>query len=420
VHDGLPVKSFFRMEDDMKPQRRRPRIGLFMTKLSAEAPRGVIRVARAIAELWADSGDAELLALSDPVYHHHDIVFHSCELGRWLQENPLVRGPEMPPLDELSYPAVSINDVDAIVSFECYDPIWDWPTELHSCRMIGMFSDAIPFRINEGWGWDPARYYRAVGTMTSRAHAIFCISEATYRDLISFFPIASSKGFVAYCGHDRERFLPRARIGNGSNGTKKWRSPRRTIAMIGTLEPRKNQSGVLRACRHFHPSPDQERPRLLLIGERSEHSPYQNLEEQASHVVDIEYTNYLEDDSLAQTLRQCDVFVFPSLWEGFGIPILEAMTAGVPVVTSEISSMPEVGGEFATYCDPYDPLSIAQAVTSTIGLSPPRRARLIESARAWAGTFTWERMRRSLHDRIEDLLNSRAPCDRAELERHYA
>jgi glycosyltransferase involved in cell wall biosynthesis len=315
---------------------------------------------------------------------------------------------------------VSINDVDAIVSFECYDPIWDWPTELHSCLMIGMFSDAIPFRINEGCYWNPAGCYRAVGKMVNRAHALFCISQATLRDLISFFPSARSKSFVAYCGHDRERFLPRPGIENKTNHAMNSRSRRRTIAMIGAIEPRKNQAGVLRACRHFHSANDSGRLRLLLIGERPRSSPYRYLEEQAAHFVDIEYAGYLEDGVLAGTLRECDVFLYPSLWEGFGIPILEAMSAGVPVVTSEVSSLPEVGGQFAAYCDPYDPASIARAVTSTMSLSRQDRTRLIESARQWAETFTWDRMRKSVQDRIEALLDSRDLHNPDRLERRSA
>jgi glycosyltransferase involved in cell wall biosynthesis len=395
---------------------------MFMTKLAAETPRGVTRVGRAVAESWAGSDEAELLALSDPVYHQHDIVFHSCPLGQWLRENPLVSASGTPAEAGLAYPAVSINDLDAIVSFECHDSIWDWPTELHSCLMIGMLADVIPFRINEGRFWDPARYYRAVGNMISRAHAIFCISQATLRDLVSFFPGARSRSFVAYCGHDRERFVPRPDIKNKTDRTTRLRPRRRTIAMVGTIEPRKNQAGVLRACRHFHSPTDGEPIRLLLIGERPESSPCRHLEEQAGNFVDIEYTGYLPDDVLARTLRECDVFLYPSLWEGFGIPILEAMSAGVPVVTSDVSSLPEVGGEFATYCDPYDPSSIAQAVTRTMNLSPQERADLIESARQWAGTFTWERMRNTLHDHIKALLDARElpSPDRLKLKRRYA
>jgi glycosyltransferase involved in cell wall biosynthesis len=174
--------------------------------------------------------------------------------------------------------------------------------------------------------------------------------------------------------------------------------------MIGELEPRKNQSGVLRACRYLQSSTYRDRIRLLLIGCRPECSPYGFLEEQARNVVEIDYTGYLSDEDLARALRQCDLFLFPSLWEGFGIPILEAMSAGVPVVTSNLSSMPEVGGTFAFYCDPHDPRSIAHVVRDALDLDQDARLRLIDSARAWAGAFTWERMALCMERRILHML----------------
>jgi len=373
-----------------------------MTKLSAKAPRGVTRVARGVAESWVGSDEVELFALSDPIYHHHDIVFDACPLADWLEKNPVVQDPGVSAMDAGSDEARSINDLDAILSFECYDPIWDWPTELHSCRMVGMFHDAIPFRIDEKD--DPSRYYRAVGKMVSRAHFIFCDSEASLGDLATFFPGSTTKSCVLYLGHDRDRFLPTQESEDGSRAPRQRSANGRTIAMIGALEPRKNQSGVLRSCRYLRSSTDSDRIRLLLIGSRPEFSPYGFLEEQARHSVEIVYTGYLPDKDLARALRQCDLFLFPSLWEGFGIPILEAMTAGVMVVTSNLSSMPEVGGKFAFYCDPHDPRSIAHVVRDALNLNHDDRNRLIDSAREWAGAFTWERMTLCLQRRIFNML----------------
>ncbi|MFO0890114.1 MAG: glycosyltransferase family 1 protein [Isosphaeraceae bacterium] len=237
--------------------------------------------------------------------------------------------------------------------------------------------------------------------MVSRSDLIFCDSESSRRDLSSFYPGSERKSRVLYLGHDRARFLPvdgEASRQAPSGGT------RPTVAMVGQLEPRKNQSGMLRACRFLESHAGSDRIRLLLIGGRPTSSPYGFLEDQARQHVDVMYTGYLPDQDLASLLRQCDVFVFPSLWEGFGLPILEAMSAGVMVVTSELSSMPEVGGEHAFYCDPHDPRSIAAAVSHALSLAPSERARRIDQARDWAGSFTWERMTDALEDQILELL----------------
>ena len=131
-------------------------------------------------------GHVELLALSDPIYHHHDILFSACPLADWLVANPLVRDSGPLPSATSEHEPISINDLDAILSFECYDPIWDWPTELHSCRMVGVFHDAVPFRIDEKD--DPSRYYRAVGKMVSRAHFDFLRLARLHSATSDIFP----------------------------------------------------------------------------------------------------------------------------------------------------------------------------------------------------------------------------------------
>ena len=222
------------MAGDMS-RRRDPIIGLFMSGMSGTAPRGVTRVVRGVAEAWVGSEHVQLLALSDPIYHHHDILFSACPLADWLPVNPLVRDSGPLPSATSEYEPVSINDLDAIVSFECYDPIWDWPTEMHSCRMIGVFHDAVPFRIDEKD--DPSRYYRAVGKMVSRAHLIFCDSKASLSDFRTFFPAGTAKSCLLYLGHDVDRFLPQERCEDETQLTRERSATGHTIAMIGALEP---------------------------------------------------------------------------------------------------------------------------------------------------------------------------------------
>jgi glycosyltransferase involved in cell wall biosynthesis len=103
---------------------------------------------------------------------------------------------------------------------------------------------------------------------------------------------------------------------------------------------------------------------------------------------------------------QVDVFVFPSLLEGFGIPILEAMTARVPVVTSDLSALVEVAGNHAFLCDPYDPMSVAVAIQKAHSLPLGERRAFLENAARWASEYTWKRS--------ADLL---APVIRSAVER---
>ena len=104
----------------------------------------------------------------------------------------------------------------------------------------------------------------------------------------------------------------------------------------------------------------------------------------------VKLLGYVEDARLPALYQAASVFLFPSFEEGFGIPVLEALANGVPVVTSNTSSMPEVGGDAALYVNPHDPAEIADTVVQAAEDSP-LRATLIQKGLARASAFTWRR-----------------------------
>jgi glycosyltransferase involved in cell wall biosynthesis len=97
----------------------------------------------------------------------------------------------------------------------------------------------------------------------------------------------------------------------------------------------------------------------------------------------------LSRKELIELYRSADLFVFPSLYEGFGLPVLEAMMAGVPVVTTREGSIPEVGGDEVTYADGHNPADLAAKILKTINLPPNARQTRLHSAHSRAATFTW-------------------------------
>lgn len=475
------------------------RVGIPWAKLRAHAPRGVVRVARAVTERLVASPKFEMYAISDPVFESNELLCEAAPLAEWLDRHPMripmppvlgpipiatpappalpparvpplarvqwacavvlselglrrlllpawrrrlwvkrairkacrmlglarparavwhaLRGKPTPPPVALPAPVIelppplavevppppneyiSIRDLDVIVSFECFDAIWEWPVELFQTKLIGLYYDAIPFRIDEGENWDPGRYMRALGRMVARAHSIGCISQSALNDLASFFPSTRGRSWLWYLSADEERFLP-ASITTPTEAHPITQRPGRKIAMIGEIEPRKNQAGVFRACRLLGATDPDERLTLVLIGRKPARNPYQMLADEAGRFVDVVYTDYVPDEQIGDVLRACDVFVYPSLWEGFGIPVLEAMLAGVPVVCADLSSLPEVAGEHAFYCDPFDPESIAAAIRSALELEPDARAALVQNAREWVSRFSWDATAELLADAI--------------------
>ncbi len=421
----------------------RPReitVGVPTTCLHETHPRGVIRVARAVAEHFATRAGLRTVAISEPTYADGELVFEHQPLAEWLETHP-IRRPEVvpaetpvrrevgvgrrvlsavglkrparfayrlarsairaagsaPPPQPAARPVVSARALDAVLSFECYDRIWQWPLESYGCRMVGVFHDAIPFRIDEGPGARPDEYLRAAGLMALRAAAVCCDSESTRRDFRTFFPGAHARTRVVYLGHDAERFrTARPHRPPGGGGKR--------VAMIGDIEPRKNQAGMLRAAAHVAAAFPGERVTLVLIGRPHTPDPLAHLLGQAGAHVRIERTGYVDDDRLAGLLAGCDCFAYPSLWEGFGIPLLEAMSAGVPVVCSDLSSLPEVAGPHAFYCDPHEPRSVADAVIRALRQTPAERAARTAAARAWAAPFTWAAAADRFHEVLAECL----------------
>jgi glycosyltransferase involved in cell wall biosynthesis len=145
---------------------------------------------------------------------------------------------------------------------------------------------------------------------------------------------------------------------------------------------------VIGACAEVH---------LAIVGDTSGKGFWDNVDELRAFVSatpalpeHVHFTGYLSDEALAELLNGAEALVFPSLWEGFGLPAIEAMACGVPVVASRRGSLPEVAGDAGLYFEPTDVRSIADAL---IGLlrNGDLRARLASFARQRAGLFRWER-----------------------------
>jgi glycosyltransferase involved in cell wall biosynthesis len=169
------------------------------------------------------------------------------------------------------------------------------------------------------------------------------------------------------------------------------------VLAAGTLEPRKNLPRLVEAYRRL-PEGLRARHPLVVVGalgwETGETlAAVDSLGEQGIRL------GYVSDAALAELYRRCAVFCYPSLGEGFGLPVLEAMAAGAAVLTSKVSSLPEVGGEAVAYADPHDTQSIADALAGVLA-DEEMRAELGERARARAALFSWERFAQTVLDTL--------------------
>lgn len=219
------------------------------------------------------------------------------------------------------------------------------------------------------------------------ARTLVCVSENTKRDVMNLYQIGEEKIRVVYEGYGNK-----AQSSNIKNQTKpkaQITNPKPYLLFIGRLEERKNIVRIIEAfeiLKEQYALPHQ----LVLVGKPG--YGYDRIEckiaqsKQKNHIQEVGYVSEEEKWGL---LRGADVFLFPSLYEGFGIPVLEAQSVGVPVVASNSSSLPEVGGEGAVYVNPLSVESIVQGVYGLISTSRLRDD-IIEKARHNVRGFSWE------------------------------
>lgn len=215
-----------------------------------------------------------------------------------------------------------------------------------------------------------------------RSAAVLCVSAATERALLARFPSAAGRTVVAPLG-----VAPTLAAPTGDATDDDLPAPGFVLA-VGTLEPRKNLPRLVAAYARLDRELQAAHP-LVVVGKLGwdtdeTTAALDSLGERCLRL------GYVPDAQLAELYRRCGAFCFPSLGEGFGLPVLEAMAAGAPVVTSNVSSLPEVGGDAVEYAAPTDVASIRAALERVLR-SPERRAQLSARGRERARLFGWDR-----------------------------
>ena len=232
-------------------------------------------------------------------------------------------------------------------------------------------------------------YYRSgFPEAVARADLLIAVSDATRNDIIKFLNVSDEKIKVIYNGVD-DRFRPVTDPESLARVRQRYRLPERFVLMVGSIQPRKNIDGVLAA--------------LKLLAERDVHFPWklvlagsegwknEGLAEQIRRLglTDrVHFAGFVTGDDLPVLYSLADLFVYPSLYEGFGLPVVEAMACGVPVVTSNTSCLPEIAGDAALLVDPHDEKDIAEGMLRLLE-DRELRTRCIERGETRARMFSW-------------------------------
>jgi glycosyltransferase involved in cell wall biosynthesis len=259
---------------------------------------------------------------------------------------------------------------------------------IHDCIHL-MFPQYLPNRLAHVYA--RASMWSAV----RQSDRILTVSEASKRDILRFFGVDANKVEVIYNAID-ERFSRPADEARMDQARQRYQLDHPFLLYVGNIKPHKNLERLIDAFGRAR-AQGLDDLRLLIIGD--EISKYPALRQAVHrHRLDkyVRFLGFQPYETLAAFYRLARAFVFPSLYEGFGLPPLEAMACGTPVVTSNVSSLPEIAGGAAVLVDPYEPASIADGIVRAVS-DETLRADLIARGLARAGEFSWEPSVAALH-----------------------
>lgn len=245
------------------------------------------------------------------------------------------------------------------------------------CRYIVMTHDLIPLRFSRPGSRLTAYFKYYIPQVLAKAEHIICNSQATAKDITEFFKIPSEKITPIPLGYDSQRFqfldLP----------TKNY------FLYLGRHDHYKNLHRLIEA---FADLPNFSEYELWLAGPIDNvYTPQLKTQVKELGLNNfVKFLDYIPAAELTVIINQAIALVFPSLWEGFGFPVLEAMACGTPVITSNISSMPEVAGDAAILVNPKTVGEITEAMT-TLANDATERSHLRNLSLARAKEFSWQK-----------------------------
>ena len=237
---------------------------------------------------------------------------------------------------------------------------------------------------------------------THRASRVLTVSEASKRDILKYFNVPESKIDVIYNAMD-ERLGEAPTAEEMQNVRERYQLQDPFVLYAGNIKPHKNLERLIEAF-HSLRRGGLEQVKLLIIGDEiSKYATLRRAVHRHKLHKHVRFLGFVPDKTLACLYRLAGVFVFPSLYEGFGLPPLEAMASGTPVITSNVSSLPEVVGEAALLIDPYDAAAIAAAMRRVL-TEPDLAAGMRERGLARVGHFSWDRSVRRIRQIYEEVL----------------
>lgn len=295
----------------------------------------------------------------------------------------IVSGMKMP----FSYECMMHNTADINLFFTYSTPNVQYKKPVVSC-----IHDLIPFKTTMENPELVENYRKTIMRTNDISEVLMTVSQSSKNDLIEYLGIPEHKIRIVYNGVEYERFAQHIETMKLQKVREKYHLPEHFILYLGGLRKHKNIDNLIRA---YAMLPKNIKADVKLVLTKSNDELHHLISE--LHIeTNVYFTGFIDEGDKTAVYRLADVFSFVSLYEGFGVPIIEAQAAGVPVITSNISSMPEAAGDAALLVDPKKPEEISNMLEKIINDSS-LRDNLVERGKNNARKFNWDTSANVLH-----------------------
>lgn len=359
------------------------RIGLDAREAFRAQPRGIGLYVRHLLREFAKAAP-----------QHEYLLYHQLPQGESFEQPPRARSQRVdPPGDRFhSWERVGVPLRMARDGLSVYHGTYNtlpprWPL-LRRTPMVVTVHDLIVTWHEDDLQDSYVRYCRAVTPRVLRdADLVLTVSEWSRKDILQRHPIDPQKVRISLNGVHPD-FLVDAPAGSAETMRARWADGRPYVFSVGAPLRRKNTARLVEAWGHVVRK-QRELPQLLLVsGLGNAAAPFAAVAEQCGIADRVRFLPYVSREELRSLYAGADLSVYPSLVEGWGIPVVESLAMGTPVLTSNTSAMPEAGGRFARYFDPTSTESMAHELERALA-ARSEFAALRADAVAHARSFTW-------------------------------
>lgn len=270
-----------------------------------------------------------------------------------------------------------------------------------SANLVLIINDLIPLFFPEELGFLKRHYFRSMWRLAARrAKMIMTISQNSKDDIVKVLKLSEDKIKVVHLAVEKRFMSPDVRV---EDIRRKYSLPEEFIFYVGNLSPHKNIRGLIKAYKAL---PEMLRQKYKLVIAASKKAKYlagiEKVIREMELSAEVFFTGFIEEKDLPTVYRMSELFAFPSFYEGFGLPPLEAMASGCPVVSSNTSSLPEVLGDAALLFNPYDVEEMSSAMRKMLE-DENLRNKFLQKGLERAKIYTPEKMTEEIISFLESI-----------------